>query len=82
MKGGEEKVIKELLTTTGVLEAKSRFGFKLANRLEWFTVGSYRRKYLDQINKGTLVEVTYYVQVGNIRSKPFYNITYIKPVGT
>jgi len=73
---------KELVTTTGVLEAKSAYGFKLTNKAEWFTVGSYRRKYLDQINKGTLVEVTYYVQSGNIRKKPFYNITYIKPVGT
>ena len=69
-----------LISTEGTIEAKSTFGFKLSGDMTWYSVGSYRMKYLNPISKGARVKVTYFESKGRIKTKTFRNVTYITPL--
>jgi len=62
----------------GVIETKTKNGFKLKNNPNWYYVGNYRTKYLAEIPINTSVNVTYDISLSKIGKKPYNNVIRIE----
>ena len=62
----------------GVIETKTKNGFKLKENTNWYYVGNFRTKYLAEIPIGSKINVNYDTALSKIGKKPYNNVIRIE----